>query len=235
MKIIISIPHSSKIILDKFKNNYLKPLTYYYKHIDYGVDTFCKLEGFDFIEAEVSRFVVDLNRERNDIGSNHGVIILKDWDNNLVFKKKPSTSEIETMLKKYYDPYYLKIKKLIGTQKDVFLLDCHSMDSHNHDDGTRRPDICLATNNGKSCSGEIVKVFKEEFEKAGFHVEIDNPYSGSRANIVKYANRLGVGAMELEFNKAIYMDEMSFKIDEIATKKLKKILVNILDKTKIKK
>ena len=230
MKIIISIPHSSKIVPDKYKEGYLQPLNYYYKHIDYGIDDFCKIQNYPLIKAEVSRFVVDLNRGRKDIDSEQGVIILKDWDNNLVFKKKPTLREIENMLKDYYDPYYSKIKRLIGSEKNVFLLDCHSMDSYNHSDGTKRPDICLATNNGKSCSKEIINIFKEEFEKLGFYVEENNPYSGSKANIMKFANKLGASAMELEFNKNVYMNEKTFILKEDSIKKIKVALKKSLNR-----
>jgi N-formylglutamate amidohydrolase len=227
MDIIISIPHSSTVIPDKFKSQFSQPVNYLNKHIDFGVDKIINFDKYPIIKAEVSRFVADVNRERNDTESNQGVIINKDWNNKPVLLRNLTKKEIDERLV-YYDKFHKKLISLL--KKGSFLLDCHSMDSKNHSEKTDRPDICLANSFGKTCPKEITDLFKFEFEKNSFWVEENNPYSGSRAKIINLSNTLYVPSLELEFNKNIYMDEESFELNHNSIKKLRQVLQSIFDK-----
>lgn len=235
MKTIISIPHSSLVIPEMFHYQFFQKLENLKRHIDFGVDYIINFNKYKIIKAEVSRFVIDLNREREDIDSDQGVIINKDWDNIPVLKRRLNNSEIEERLK-YYDQFYSSLKNLILDNPNSFLLDCHSMDSKNHseieDQRTDRPDICLANNFGKSCSKEMTEIFLEEFKKEGYWIEENNPYNGSRAKIINFANQLNIPALELEINKKVYMDEKSFILYPEKIENLRLILKKVLNKIK---
>ena len=227
MKTIISLPHSSMDIPEEFHYQFCRPLEDFKKHIDFEVDKICKIEGYNFIEAEVSRFVVDLNRERDDVKSDQGVIINKDWEGFQVLKRELTSEEIKKRIF-YYDKFFLELKKIMHKNKGCFLIDCHSMDSKNPKDKSNRPDICLANNFGDTCPREITNIFKRNFEKKGYLVEENNPYSGKRAKIIRLANKYGLYSLELEFNKKIYMNEDTFEIYKEEVKKLTDILKTIL-------
>lgn len=213
----------------KFHYQFAQSIKNFKKHIDFGVEKICRFENYPVIESEVSRFVVDLNRERDDIKSEQGVIINKDWDNFAVLKQELNKKEIEERLV-YYDSFYKKLKSLLSESKNGFLLDSHSMDSKNHGDGTKRPDICLANNFGKTCPKKITEIFKEEFGKSGYWVEENNPYSGNRAKIIRFANEFSVSSLAVEFNKGIYMDEKTFELKLGEINKLREILLRVLGK-----
>ena len=152
MEILITIPHSNQTIPEKFRYQFKASDFQLNHHIDFGMETFAILEEYDCLEAPVSRFIVDMNRKREDINSDQGVIINKDWNGYEVLDKPLTEIEIEERLKTFYDPFYDSLKKYIDSKKNLFVLDCHSMDSKGMNDTKPRPEICLATNTGRSCS-----------------------------------------------------------------------------------
>lgn len=230
MDVIISIPHSSTNVPEKYIKTFSVSNIFLEKNIDYAVDKICNFPDILTIKAIVSRFVIDLNRKRDDVDSDQGVIIHKDWHGNPVLNSELDPVDIEERLKIYYDPYYENLNHLLNSVKSPFLIDCHSMDSKNQSDGKRRPDICLANRNKKSCSDEITSIFRKEFESAGYHVEENIPYAGLKANIITFTNEKNIPAIELEFNKSIYMDEKTLEVDSDSIKTLNSIMQNIIQK-----
>lgn len=230
MKIILTIPHASDFIPDNLLNKYGLSKEHMLKHIDYGVSEIYKPFDYKKIEAKVSRFVVDLNRERTDLSSDQGVIIRKDWDWNTVWKKTPSDDETEELLSQYYDPFY---KELENIEEGSFVWDCHSMDSKGNigggDKGENRPDICIATGEYSFCPEEIAIKLKELFSLEGYDVRIDDPYKGLRANIMKDVSSRGLIGVEFEISKRIYMDEVKLVLDDEKIEKLRRVLNDAFD------
>jgi N-formylglutamate deformylase len=234
MQILITIPHANLFFPEKIRYQFAQQPSTLNRHLDFGVDRICKIRGYDILEARASRFVVDLNRDREDIHADQGVIIRKDWHGNKVLAKELTPGEIEERLKKYYDPFHQRFEQILLSQKNLFVFDCHAMDSIGNlaggDPGKERPDICLATDSGRTCSEEIVNIFKEEFKKKCYRVAEDTPYKGARAKIIQRAKEAGAAAIALEMNKSIYMDEQTLQLNEKAVRKLRQRIKNILVK-----
>jgi len=235
VNILITIPHYSTLIPVEFRKEFLLEEKHMNRHLDFGTEKVFDLPGFEVLKATSSRFVVDINRERNDLSEGQGVVITHTWDGEPVLKKLLLPEEIEKRLSAHYDPFYKKLDEFLEkTKKPLFVLDGHSMDSKGSlvsgDPGKERPQICLATGRG-TCSEKIVSLFEKELACAGYHVERNNPYSGARAKIIHYAHsREGVQALELEVNKSLYMDEKTFGLKEEEIKKLRTTLVKVLKK-----
>ncbi len=229
MDIILSIPHSSTHIPTELKDRYALSEEHMNHHLDYGVDTIMAPFSYKKIEGKASRFVVDVNRARDEFTDGQGVIIVKDWDGNTVFKEPLSEEEREALLTEYYDPFYSEL--IDALSPDSLLVDCHSMDSKGNlgggDVGNQRPQICICTGNGQSCSREIAMCFIEGFSRNGFETKENDPYSGSRANILRTAYERGIPAIAVEFNKSVYMDEQSLVLDEEAIERLRRALTEI--------
>lgn len=230
MEVKITIPHFCTFVPHNFLYQYKMSPDEMNRHIDFGTEKIFELEKYSVLKATASRFVADLNRERTDTKSDQGVIINKAWDGKQVLKKELSAEEIEQRLILYYDPFFKQLNAWLT--KKIFLLDGHSMDSTPgitpKNPGEKRPDICIATDLGKTCSPEIIEIFMKEFEKNGFSVEKDKPYSGSRAKIIHLAKELGSNAMELEINKKTYMNEKTLEINNEKIRKLRQIISDCL-------
>ena len=228
MNIILTIPHSSTFIPKELRNNYNMSDIEILKNIDYGLDMLYDPFSFPKIEASASRFVVDVNRKRDDLSSDQGVIIRKDWHGIDVWKEFPKNAK--ELLIKYYDPFYEELKQI---PEGSFVWDCQSMDSEGNkgggDKGDTRPDICLATKNYDFCPEHIVMEVKKLFELESYEVRIDDPYKGARANVMNTVIENGSIGIEVEFAKRIYMDEETLELDEKKVEKLRRVLNDIFD------
>ena len=78
-----------------------------------------------------------------------------------------------------------------------------------------KPDIVLGNNFGKSSSENLISYIKNDFEKFGLKVEINNPYAGGFITR-KYGNPLtGIETVQIEINRSLYMDETRHRLNDI--------------------
>lgn len=111
------------------------------------------------LHATVSRFVVDLNRERSTNGSN-GVVKITDFDATPLYPPsfQLSTNEIEERLKRYWDPFHNEIERVLREHSIRLLIDGHAMSpvgpAIGPDAGYPRPALSLMT--GGDAQGEAV-------------------------------------------------------------------------------
>jgi len=236
VNVLITVPHGSTIIPSEFMNDFLLTPGHMNKHLDFGTEKIFDLPNFHVLKATASRFVVDLNRERNNLSEGQGVIITETWDGEPVLKRDLTPETIEGRLKKYYDPFYKKLDDdLAKKEKPLFVLDGHSMDSRGSlvsgDPGKKRPEICFAIGRDKgTISEELLSIFEEQFKSGGYNAERNNPYNGGRAKLIHYCAAVdGVQALELEVNKAVYMNEDTFELKEGELEKLRKVITNSLN------
>ena len=236
MKILLSICHGGSKIPEEHLNEYLPPIDRFGKHEDRGSIEIFSFAEYPCISTEISRFLVDLNRRRAD-ASEMGVILQKDWDDVPVLKKTLSSSERETRLRKYFDPFYEKFDSLVG--KGVFVLDGHSMGSETNTAEKEklakgklkkieeRPDICVAVQE-KYCDQKIIDLFIREFSNKGFSVKVNNPYS--TGDLIERAYLAGSQGVMLEINKKLYMNEKTLELDLKRIRNIRRILKKILNK-----
>ena len=125
------------------------------------------------LNAPASRFVADLNRERNEAGAN-GVIKLTDFERRPFYPTgyQLSPKEREMRLSLYYDPYHAALEKALGPGgasgpgpgggRIRFFLDGHSMTAQGPaigpDQGKPRPALCIGNfgdTDGEPVSGPV--------------------------------------------------------------------------------
>ena len=113
------------------------------------------LPGARHIQATTSRFVVDLNRAREQRGPN-GVIKMTDFDQRPLYPVGFSLTpeEEEDRLEQYWDPYHRAVSRALASSEVRFLLDGHAMTSTgpalSPDGGRRRPAFSLITGGDRS-------------------------------------------------------------------------------------
>ena len=235
MNILITIPHCSEFVPNKYSEDYLISTKVMNANIDYATDKIFEFNEISYIKATASRFVVDLNRERNDFSEGQGVIITQAWTGEKVLKKEIVEIDPKEKLKEFYDSFYEKLDSFLSkSKKPLLVIDGHSMDSTGSesagDNGEERSEICLVTGRG-TVSKELLSLFEKEFKAAGYNVKINNPYSGKRAKLIHYCSAISnVQAIEVEINKKVYMDEKTFLLKEESIKKLRETLLQIIKK-----
>jgi N-formylglutamate amidohydrolase len=144
-----------------------------------------------------------------------------------IYTDKLTFSEAEARINDFYWPYHRALKTLIDDTKKEFgyciLLDCHSMPS-----GQSRPknsyrssagrlgDIVLGDCYGTSCNKELMNSATEILSGYGFSMRRNIPYAGGFITRNYGKPREGVHAIQIELNRALYMDEKRIeRLDEI--------------------
>lgn len=204
-------------------------------YIDHLWGDVIKVGGY-LLHANYSRMFIDLNRAPNDIDAS---LLDSPWPNSQpskysergmglirryalpdvpMYKKRLTKIEIEHRINNYYLPYHQALKntldRLHQTFGSVWHIDCHSMKSKgnkmNIDNGVLRPDIILGDNCGQSASKEFVQVVEDAFTNLGYKVARNTPYKGGYI-VTHYSDvRANKHSMQIEINRALYMNEKQF-------------------------
>ncbi len=120
---------------------------------DPSTDELFRLPGARFVTATVSRFVVDLNRARDDVGPN-GVVKTTDFATRPLYPAggEPDGQRIEARLRRYYDPFHAQVERELLRERPLAIVDGHSMVADGPalgpDAGRPRPAASLITGGG---------------------------------------------------------------------------------------
>ena len=134
-----------------------------------------------------------------------------------IYKDKLPVSEIERRLHGLYHPYHRALRRLIERSWRGYgmavLLDCHSMPSLHRAgpiealSGQRRPEIIIGDRYGASCDAQISDFLDTALTRAGFAVQRNKPYAGGFITEHYGSPTMGMQAIQIEINRALYMDE----------------------------
>ena len=256
--IIISLPHSGDNYYSEFIKSSLLDKDELCRAEDSFVDEiwdFSINEGYCYIKSTIPRIYVDLNRHPLELDpylcssdipkfeqskslkvlSGIGVIPKVSNYGNDIYAEPLSRAEIRKRLISYYFPYHRALKYMIKRLKnkfnDVLVIDCHSMPSSDVPKKSTFVDINLGNNYGLSISENIFNLIRSNFEKLGFIVEENIPYSGGFITQFYGNPSNGIHVLQLEINRSIFMDEKLLKknrnIEQIS-KKIRKATKSIL-------
>jgi N-formylglutamate deformylase len=115
-----------------------------------------------------------------------------------------------------YKPYHRALRRLVTRVHRDFgtaiLVDCHSMPSlAGSRDERPRADIVLGDRYGTSCVAGVADVVETTLHDLGYSVSRNKPYAGGFIT-EHYGNPpAGLHAIQLEINRALYMDERQFE------------------------
>lgn len=136
-------------------------------------------------------------------------------DSTEIYRAPLSYAEAERRIRSLYMPFHEALRGLLEDARQRFgwalLVDCHSMPSvgapHEDDRGGNRPDIVLGDRYGTSCASEITQEAERLLRRLGYRVARNNPYAGG-FNTEHYGRpQVGLHALQIEINRALYMDE----------------------------
>jgi len=134
-----------------------------------------------------------------------------------IYKEPISFAEAERRVETCYKPYHARLKQLLNATRDQFgaylLIDCHSMPSiggpMDRDPGTDRVDMVLGDANGTACAPHITNLVHRVLTDMGYRVVLNSPYAGGFTTRHYGVPRAHGHALQIEVNRALYMDERS--------------------------
>jgi N-formylglutamate amidohydrolase len=198
---------------------------------DFGArEIFTQLPVSIALWARWSRLVVDLNRDPL-ARDPYGVVPECDYHNRRIYRENrlPSEDEVDRRLHKYYWPYHHRLREAMQSTEIKILFDCHSLAKIGPPaapDSLRwRKDIVLGNGGDHrgeidpsrgtiTCPAETLHMASEAFQRSGFSVSINQPYSGGYIT-THYGNTFagdGKMAVQIEINQVLYFDEVTFQL-----------------------
>lgn len=187
--------------------------------------------GATVIGAKVSRLVVDLNRERDDIDAGsvrggpreknaaQGVIWREGSEGEKVLAGPLEWEKYERRLERFWRPYHealaMRIEGLHRRYGRVLLLSGHSMPSWGRDRITgelrRWADVVPGTRGRSTAEGGVIDEIERYFSAAGLSVRHDEPFRGGATTGRWGRPGEGFHAVQIEVRRGVYMHETEMK------------------------
>lgn len=132
-----------------------------------------------------------------------------------IYGGKLSFADARERIETLYHPYHAALERLVEETSAQFgfclVLDCHSMPSGlSGYRGREAADIVLGDCHGAACAAQIVESVRRYLTRRGFVVALNAPYAGGFTTGHYGRPRHGRHALQVEINRAIYMDERSY-------------------------
>lgn len=189
--------------------------------------------GVPLIRARYARAYVDLNRSAEEldptmfvdelpgmptirtarVAAGLGAIARVVAEGQEIYARKLTSTDAEIRLEGVYRPYHAALADLINRARTAhgvaILLDWHSMPSAaaRAAPGPGGCDIVLGDRYGAACDGLLTRRVEHWLQGFGYRVARNAPYAGGYTTEHYGAPRQGVHALQIELNRALYMDE----------------------------
>lgn len=233
--IIFNSPHSGSVYPQDFLSASRIDLATLRRSEDSFMDELIaglSARGFPVVRVHFPRSYVDVNREPYEldprmfagrlpsfantrsmrVAGGLGTIPRVVGDGQEIYRERLSVEDALRRIEALYKPYHRALRRLINKVHQAFgtvvMVDCHSMPSVGVSrDEPRRPDIVIGDRYGTSCAPLLPERVEETMSQLGYSVGRNKPYAGGFIT-EHYGNPAsGLHAIQLELNRAIYMDE----------------------------
>ncbi len=164
-----------------------------------------------------------VNRRSPRVAAGLGTIARVVANGSEIYSCKLDFDEAHARIERCYKPYHEALEDLITQTRTMFgtciLIDCHSMPSiggpMENDAGRRRQvDFILGDAHGRACARPLTMLVEDTLREMGYSVVRNTPYSGGFITRNYGRPQRGVHALQIEINRALYMDETSFERTE---------------------
>ncbi|HKU41898.1 MAG TPA: N-formylglutamate amidohydrolase [Polyangiales bacterium] len=235
LPLLVEVPHASVVVPEIVKSELTAPTDALMRDADIYVDELYEnapLLGASLLCSRVSRYVVDLNRAQDDVDSatvsDHpspvgaqprGVVWRATTDGRPVLTRPLTFEALRRRLGRFYVPYHEALRQTLIELRARYgyaiLLAGHSMPSRGRslhvDAGERRADIVPGTQGRTTADARVIELVSEHFKAAGLSVRHDDPYKGGFATTHYGRPHDGFHAIQIEINRALYVDEDTFE------------------------
>jgi N-formylglutamate amidohydrolase len=136
-----------------------------------------------------------------------------------IYREPLSVGAALERINRLYTPYHETLSGLLAEAHRAFgcavLIDCHSMPSSPMtEQGGIRPDFVLGDRFGTSCNAEMTRLAAGQLKAQGYAVTLNKPYAGGYITEHYGRPHKGQHVLQIEINRALYMDETSFDKSE---------------------
>jgi N-formylglutamate amidohydrolase len=233
--IIFNSPHSGSVYPDEFLKISRIDLAGLRRSEDSFMDELIAgLSGLGFPTVSVNfpRSYVDVNREPYEldprmfsgrlpsfantrsmrVAGGLGTIPRVVGDGQEIYSERIAVDDALGRIETLYKPYHRALRRLINKAHRAFgtviLVDCHSMPSVGVSrEEPRRPDVVIGDRYGTSCAPILADKVEETMARLGYSIGRNKPYAGGFIT-EHYGNPAsGLHTIQLELNRAVYMDE----------------------------
>ena len=215
-KILLHIPHSSKVIPDCFWNNTCQSGEIINKFVnditDIDTDILFSNNKYEKIVFPYSRIFCDVEKFDNDKlepMSKFGMGVIYSKTNYGLCFRNYDKDYCDMVLTKYYHPYHkalnYKVENLLKENDHVVLVDCHSFSKNIimiKENQKNLPEICIGFNGTKD---KLSKYCIQFFKNLGYKVKSNYPYSGTIIPS-RFINKQNpkLKSVMVEINKELY-------------------------------
>ena len=252
--LLVEVPHAGTFVPEPVLEELVVPSDALLRDADIYVDELfanAPQHGAALLCANVSRYVVDLNRAQDDFDSAtvsdqkavpfaqpRGVVWRATTDGRPLLRRPLSFGALRKRLDSYYVPYHAALSKTLEALRAqfgfAFLLAGHSMPSRGRslhtDAGIRRADVVPGTRGRTTADARVIDLVDAHFRSAGLSVRHDDPYKGGFSTTHYGRPDLRVHAVQVELNRALYVDESTFQRREGDFQKLQTVLDGLVAK-----
>lgn len=255
LPVVVDVPHAGEWIPDEVLDEMVVGDQKLRRDLDLYVDELwaeAPALGATLIASNVSRYVVDLNRAADDVSprtvhgarridqpgyyQDRGVVWRTTTDGTPVMARPMTHEAFERRIATFHTPYHMTIEAEIERVRQQFgyclLVDGHSMPSRGRsghtDTGSRRADIVPGDVEGRSCAPILTRTVCDHFRLEGYSVRPNTPYKGGWITRYFGKPRHGVHAIQIEVNRALYMDEKTFEKKPAGMSRLAKTCAALL-------
>jgi len=207
--------------------------------------------GATLLVSRVSRYVVDLNRGPDEVDSAavprhpkgrhipaRGVVWRARTDGTPLLRAPLTVQQFTRRLELFYEPYHRTLREVASQIREqhgrVVIVAAHSMPSAGRrtlgGGEVRRADIVPGTRGRSTADGRIIDLIDSHFREAGLSVKHDDPYRGGWTTSSYGAPKRGQHAVQIELNRALYVDEHTSEIKTSDFAQLQTVLDQLVGK-----
>lgn len=207
--------------------------------------------GATLLVSRVSRYVVDLNRGPEEVDSAavprhprarhipaRGVVWRARTDGTPLLRAPLTIEQFTQRLSRFYEPYHQTLREVAAEIRkehgQVMILAAHSMPSTGRrvlgGGAVRRADVVPGTRGRSTADGRIIDLIDSHFREAGLSVKHDDPYRGGWTTSSYGAPKRKQHAVQIELNRALYVDERTSEIKKNDFVQLQRVLDELVGK-----
>ena len=228
--VLVEVPHAGTVIPEALRQDLIAPEELVLRDADLFVDELyagAPAQGAALLAARLSRYVVDLNRAPDDVdletvfdhpaprrSQPRGVVWRVTADGRPLMQRPLDYRGLCQRLSLYHEPYHARLSAELAAVRAehgfVILVAAHSMPSavkRGSRDVERRADVVPGSLGRTSAHRAIIELVDRHFRAAGLSVRHDDPYRGGYTTAHYGRPREAQHAIQIELNRALYMDE----------------------------
>lgn len=219
---ILHIPHASKTIPDKYRDQFVlseeELKAELFRMTDAYTDELFAFPGATTICFPVSRLVVDVERFPDDADEpmsrvGMGMIYTHTADGRALRRRLDPREKAE-LKARFYDTHHDRLTRAVHAELDQqgrgLIVDCHSFPSLplpcDRDQSVPRPHFCIGTDPFHTPE-DLSRLMAETVEEMGYEVGLNRPYAGTIVPLECLGKDDRVASLMIEVNRSLYMDE----------------------------